>query len=153
MQGSVVDIYTATEGGAAMQAQSQVHVIAGKGIEGDRYAAQTGAFSKPDEPNQQITLIEREAIEGACQQYDMELSAAEMRRNVVTENVALNHLVDREFTVGAARLRGLKLCEPCGYLTKMLGKDVVKAMKHRGGLRCEVLQGGAIAVGDAVIAD
>ena len=46
----------------------------------------------------------------------VKLSAAETRRNIATTRVPLNHLVGREFWIGAVRLRGTRLCEPCRYL-------------------------------------
>ncbi len=45
-----------------------------------------------------MTLIEVEAIEGA--QAGIELDPADTRRNILTRDVPLNHLVDEEFSVG-----------------------------------------------------
>jgi MOSC domain-containing protein YiiM len=132
-----------------MQPVGEVKAIAGAGLEGDRYAREKGSFSKKL-PNNQVTLIEQEALEAAGRDYKLELTAAESRRNILTQGVALNHLVGREFRVGDVRLRGLKLCEPCGHLKKMTGKEVIKALKHRGGLRAEILEGGTIRVGDQI---
>ena len=76
---------------------------------------------------------------------------AETRRNLVTEGVALNHLVGREFRVGAVRMRGVRLAEPCVYLEQLTGHDGVRAaFVHRGGLRAEILDGGELRVGDAI---
>ena len=72
------------------------------------------------------------------------------RRNVLTCGVALNHLVGREFCIGEVRLRGLKLCEPCSHLEKVTAKKVIAALRHRGGLRAEILVSGAIRVGDVI---
>ncbi|HZD93607.1 MAG TPA: MOSC domain-containing protein, partial [Candidatus Sulfotelmatobacter sp.] len=71
-------------------------------------------------------------------------------RNLLTCGMALNHLVGREFQIGDVRLRGLRLCEPCGHLQKLTGKDVLKALCHRGGLRAEILSGGMIKVGEMI---
>ena len=127
----------------------EVKALSGLGLEGDRYASEKGTFSKKL-PNNQVTLIEQESLEAAERDYKMELSAAESRRNILTAGIALNHLVGREFRVGEVRLRGLKLCEPCGHLKKLTKKDVIQSLKHRGGLRAEVLQGGPIRVGDEI---
>ena len=79
------------------------------------------------------------------------VTEAETRRNLVTEGVALNHLVGREFRVGAVRLRGVKLAEPCVYLEQLTGHEGVRAaFVHRGGLRAEILDGGDLRVGDTV---
>jgi MOSC domain-containing protein YiiM len=68
----------------------------------------------------------------------------------VTTGVSLNHLVGREFMVGNARLRGIRLCEPCGHLERMTGRKL-KGLVHRGGLRAQILESGEIKVGDPVI--
>jgi MOSC domain-containing protein YiiM len=64
--------------------------------------------------------------------------------------VALNHLVGREFTVGAVLLRGTRLCEPCAHLEALSAPGVQRALAHRGGLRAEVVAGGTVRVGDAI---
>jgi len=65
--------------------------------------------------------------------------------------VSLNHLVGTEFGVGEAVCRGTELCEPCSYLERHLESNGVRnALVHRGGLRCRILDGGRIRVGDGV---
>jgi MOSC domain-containing protein YiiM len=49
-------------------------------------------------------------------------------------------------------LKGLELCEPCGYLEKRTFAGIKAALEHRGGLRCCVIEGGAISVGDSITA-
>jgi MOSC domain-containing protein YiiM len=128
----------------------EVRAIAGTGLEGDRYCRERGTFSKKL-PSNQITLIEAEALEAAERDYGIELTAEESRRNVLTCGVALNHLVGREFQIGEVRLRGLKLCEPCTHLQQLTAKAVLKALRHRGGLRAEILGGGVIKVGEKIM--
>ena len=70
--------------------------------------------------------------------------------NGVDLGVPLNHLVGREFLIGDVRCRGIRLCEPCSHLEKITGKEVVKALTHRGGLRAQVLTDGVLQVGDEI---
>jgi MOSC domain-containing protein YiiM len=119
---------------------------AGLGIEGDRYFQPGG-----NEPDREITLIEAEAVEALVRDEEVPFEVAESRRNVVTRGVALNHLVGREFTVGGARLKGIRLCEPCDHLQKLTRPGVMKGLLHRGGLRAQILEGGPIRVGDPVV--
>lgn len=151
--GTVVSIHTAAASGAAMTPRSEVRALPGRGLEGDRYASGEGAWCREGvtKPKQQITLIEREALEALRRDYEIDLAEHETRRNLTIEGIALNHLVEREFTVGPVRLRGLQLCEPCGHLEEKTGKPVRKGLTHRGGLRCEILSEGVIRVGDAVL--
>lgn len=148
-RGVVAKLMIGPERLQAMISHPQVRAIAGEGLEGDRYCRHAGTFSK-GLPTNQITLIEAEALEAARRDYDLEMPAEESRRNVLTCGVALNHLVGREFLVGNVRLRGLKLCEPCSHLAKLTGKRVLEALRHRGGLRAEIITGGTIRVGDVI---
>jgi MOSC domain-containing protein YiiM len=147
--GVVVAIHVGPVRLEPMMPVAEVKAISGVGLEGDRYARETGTFSQKL-PNNQVTLIEQEALEAAARDYKLELSAAESRRNILTMGIALNHLVGREFRIGEVRLRGLKLCEPCSHLKKLTSKEVIRALKHRGGLRAEILQSGPICVGDEI---
>ncbi|NNE42902.1 MAG: MOSC domain-containing protein [Gemmatimonadetes bacterium] len=145
MNGRILAIHIAAEEGGAPQPVPQVRVVEGSGLEGDRYTRLDGA-----EPKEQVTFIEREALDALHADYGIQLGAAESRRNILTEGVALNHLVGREFRAGDCRFIGRELCEPCGYLEKQTQRGVIKGLIHRGGLRAEILQGGTLRPGDAV---
>ena len=147
--GTVESIYVASAAQGPMQAVGQVVAIPGAGLEGDRYALKLGTFYKP-EPDYELTLIEAEAIEALRRDYQVELAAGETRRNIVTRNVPLNHLVGKEFAIGDVRIRGIRLCEPCDHLQNVTGKPVLKGLLHRGGLRAQILTPGTIRVGDVV---
>ncbi|MGI8709270.1 MAG: MOSC domain-containing protein [Actinomycetota bacterium] len=149
-QGKVISIYISPTKGAAMTAVDEVKAIEGVGLDGDRYAAGGGTFSKTKGPMREVTLIESEAIEAAALSYGVELGLGDSRRNVVTRGVPLNHLVGRHFRVGDVVLEGLKLCEPCGRLEKLTQQAVRKAFAHRGGLRARVVSGGSIRNGDEI---
>jgi MOSC domain-containing protein YiiM len=150
LQGKILEIYIAMQGRSEMKSVPSAIAVSGKGLEGDRYCRGQGTFSRADSPEQEITLIECEAIEAVLRDYEISISPAETRRNLVTSEVPLNHLVGRDFWVGSIRLRGLKLCEPCGHLEQMTGKNVVKMLRHRGGLRARIVTGGEILVGDSI---
>ena len=151
MMGRVESIHIATTAEATMRGVAEIRAIAGVGLEGDRYATRTGTFSAKPKPGRQITLVEAEAIEALERELGLKLDPGETRRNLVTRGVALNHLVGREFQVGAVRLRGHELCEPCGDLARMTGKpQILPGLVHRGGLRAEILEGDMIRVGDPI---
>jgi MOSC domain-containing protein YiiM len=147
--GKVHAIHIAAAAEAPVKALEQVAAIPGAGLEGDRYAAQQGTFSKP-KPEYELTLIEAEAIEAMRRDYQIEIGPGESRRNITTSGVPLNHLVGREFTIGEVRIRGIRLCEPCDHLQRLTGKSVIKGLLHRGGLRAQILTPGTIHVGDAI---
>lgn len=150
-RGQVVAIYTSPEKGAPMEPREEVRADAGVGLEGDRYATRAGKYTRPTDGGERaVTLIEREAVEAARREYDLELEEHEARRNIVTEGVPLNHLVGRTFRVGDVLLRGYKLAEPCAYLEGLTRFGVRRALVHRAGLRAEILEGGVVHVGDPI---
>jgi MOSC domain-containing protein YiiM len=148
-QGRLLNIHTAPEGGAAMVTHRQARLIAGEGIEGDRYKLGTGKYSAfPD--IREVTLIEVETLIALKRDHDIELRVDEHRRNLTTEAVPLNHLVGRRFRVGEVLLEGGRLNWPCRYLELVTGKTVCDLMMHRSGLNCRIVEGGTIRVGDAI---
>jgi MOSC domain-containing protein YiiM len=145
--GSVVSIFLAEAEGAATFAVDEVKAVAGAGIEGDRTFRPGGDQLPQDE----ITLIEQEAIAALARESGIELEPGEHRRNLVTVGVRLNDLVGEEFQVGPVRLLGIKLREPCKYLENLTGRPgLLRGLIHRGGLGAQILKGGTIRVGDPV---
>ena len=145
--GTIDSIYIAPAATAPTLSVIEVLAIPGVGLEGDRYALRQGTFFKP-EPDFELTLIEAEAIEALKRDYNVELAPGEARRNLVTRGIALNHLVGRDFQIGEVKVHGIRLCEPCDHLQRLTGRQVIKGLRHRGGLRAQILTQGAIRVGD-----
>jgi MOSC domain-containing protein YiiM len=148
MLGRLVGIYTATEGGQPMDSLAEVRAIAGVGLEGDRYATQTGEFSDREGGGRQVTLIAREAIAAANEQ--VAIGEGETRRNLVTEGVDLDALIGKQFTVGDAVLVGVRDCPPCSYLQEITRPGVLRALHGAGGLRADVVRDGTLHVGDPI---
>src|SRR4029077_18758850 len=145
----LLGIYVTAKAADIPQSVERVRALAGRGLEGDRYAAGIGTFS--DRPGRRdVTLIESEMLEAYQQQSGDKLSAAQARRNLLTQGVRLNDLVGREFKVGAVRLRGLRLSEPCTHLMRLTHPGTLRGLVHRGGLVAEVLCDGELAVGDKI---
>jgi MOSC domain-containing protein YiiM len=120
----------------------------GKGLEGDRYASKLGTYSNQPGSGRDVTLIEIEAIEALKRDYGIDLDPGLARRNIVIRGVPLNHLVEKEFKIGEAILRGTRLCDPCAHMEKLTVKGTLRGLIHRGGLRAEIMKGGMIKVGD-----
>ncbi|HLM16663.1 MAG TPA: MOSC domain-containing protein [Acidimicrobiia bacterium] len=150
--GRLVAIYVARVAGAPMEAFDRVDALAGAGLRDDRYATGTGTYSGTGRGARDVTLIEREAIDAVRGEGGtIDVREEQTRRNLVTEGVALNHLVGRTFRVGPIRMRGVRLAEPCDYLEQLTGLVGVRAaLVHRGGLRAEILVDGELRVGDEV---
>ncbi len=151
--GRLVAIFVASGAGAPMEARDRIAATAGVGLDGDRYATGTGTYSGTGRGARDVTLIERESVDAVRSTDDggVDVREDETRRNLVTEGVALNHLVGRTFRVGAVRMRGIRLAEPCVYLEHLTAREGMRAaLVHRSGLRAEVLDDGELRVGDAI---
>jgi MOSC domain-containing protein YiiM len=149
-QGAVVAIHIASTGAAPMKSVTTAQAVAGKGLEGDRYYRKLGTYSNQAGSGRDLTLIEIEAIEGLKRDYEIQLDPGQARRNIVTRNIALNHLVEQEFRIGDVVLRGTRLCEPCAHMEKLTVKGAMRGLIHRGGLRAEIVKGGTIRIGDVI---
>jgi MOSC domain-containing protein YiiM len=150
-QGELIGIFIGERKGHDLHAVDRVEAVPGRGLAGDRYFAKDGTFSDKDGPDREVTLIEVEALDGLARQYEITLPPAQTRRNLLTRGVPLNHLVGKTFAVGLVVLRGIRLCEPCGHLEKLTCVGVQKGLAHRGGLRAQIVKGGALEVGASII--
>ena len=131
-----------------MQELAEAKLIAGSGIEGDRYLLGTGTYSMKPEPGRQVTLIEAETLEALARDKDIELTPQEHRRNLTVRDVPLNHLVGRQFRVGEVLLEGTRLNFPCKYLELVTVKTVYQALIHRSGLNCIIADPAVTRPGD-----
>lgn len=153
--GSLEFIHIAPAASYEMEELKEARLIAGRGIEGDRYYYGTGTYSpKPDA--REVTLIEIEALEALArndppiQEGPLLVAPGEHRRNLTTRGVPLNHLVGKRFRVGETVLKGARLNFPCKYLEELLGSPVYLPLYNRSGLNCFIEQGGTIRQGDAI---
>jgi MOSC domain-containing protein YiiM len=143
--GTVEAIAVAPSAGEPAQLLEQARALAGRGLEGDRHVTGKGTFPSGP-PGSALTLIEAEV----CESFDPPLTPSDHRRNVVTRGIDLNALVGHEFAIGEVRCRGMRLCEPCTVVQRYVGRPVLRALVHRGGLRADILHDGTIRVGDPV---
>lgn len=147
MSGKIVKLLISKSIESSMQNVNQVVLEVGKGIFGDRYYNQEGTFSNKGkvEPDRDVSLIEIEKIDELNEKYDLNVTAEDLRRNIVVSNCDLNSLVGKEFQIGDVVLKGIRLCEPCKYLADKLNEEkVLSQMVHKSGLRAEIIKGGSI---------
>jgi MOSC domain-containing protein YiiM len=149
-QGELLHIHVAPKASAPMDALSQARLVAGIGLEGDRYAARLGTYSKNHLIDRQVTLIEVEVLEALARDRSIDLAPHEHRRNLTTRGVPLSHLVGHYFRVGECVLYGGRMNVPCLYLENLLSKKVFKPLLNRSGLNCRIIVGGIIRTKDRV---
>jgi MOSC domain-containing protein YiiM len=150
-RGNVKSLHLAPEKSLPMETVEAVQAIAGLGLEGDRYCTGKGTYSNKPEVGRQVTLFEDETLDALRRDHGIELQPSQTRRNVITRDVPLNHMVGQRFLVGDVLVEGMRLNTPCQYLETLLGiKGLFKALIHRSGLNCRILSDGEIRVGDVV---
>ena len=152
MAGTVMGIFTAASQSEPMIAHERAHAVAGRGLEGDRYAAGLGFYSARLLPGgaRELTLIEVEALDEIEAESGIRLTPRESRRNVATRGIGLHELIGKRFRLGEVLCEGVRDCPPCEHLEELTGKQVMRPMARRGGLRANILEDGVIAVNDAI---
>ena len=143
MSACVVGLYSATAAGVPVLSRSEVTLLPGVGIDGDRYAEHAGHWSDLKWPDQELTLIDADVA------ADLGVEPGALRRNIVTRGVLLEELIGVRFRLGEALIEGVRPCDPCHYLETLLGRPgLTRALAGRGGLRARVIEGGRVALGD-----
>ena len=152
LRGRVEAIAVAEQATGPMRLVDHAHAGAGRGLDGDRYAAKAGTFTPANDTARgyDLTLIEAEVLDELALPGGGKLGYPEARRNVVTRGVDLNGLVGRRFRVGDVECLGQRLCEPCSHLERLTTKGVLRGLIHRGGLRADVLTDGQITTGAVI---
>jgi MOSC domain-containing protein YiiM len=137
-----------------MESRATATLEAGRGIVGDRYHAGSGQLSAKllarGDDDWQITLIESEEISSFLTQEGLDFGPGDFRRNLVTSGLRLNKLVGCRFSIADAVLEGVRLCEPCAYLSGLLTDRLIPTMLGRCGLRARIIIGGRISAGSRI---
>jgi len=135
-----------------MRSVDKARLEKGRGIVGDRYYSGNGTFSEKlkSSADSQVTLIESEQVDRFNRLNELDLDYGALRRNVVTQGIELNKLVNVQFRVGEVLLEGIRLCEPCAYLAGLITDKVLPGLVHRGGLRARIISGGSIMPADRI---
>ena len=143
--GQVVQIGIVNSKGDQIQNVDVVEAIKGKGLLNDR------KFEENNQNERQVTLIEIENINHFNKISKTNIPAVDFRRNIITKNIKLNDLLDKEFFVGNVKLKAHDLCRPCKYLQEKLKQEnFIKEFLHTGGLRCEIMSSGKISIDDLI---
>jgi hypothetical protein len=148
LHGTVEGLAVAPAAEADMRLLKVDSARAGRGLDGDRYAAGAGTFSPRAEhrPGYDLTLIAAEVLDeltAAGRTVDF----AATRRNVLTRGVDVNALVGRTFRIGDVLCQGRRLCEPCVHLDRLSGPGLLRPLIHKGGLRADILTDGELRLG------
>jgi len=134
----------------------RVEALPGRGLAGDRSAERPPA--RPGGGKRQVTLIQAEHLPLiAAWSGKALLDAGALRRNLVVSGLNLLGLRSPfadpavHVRIGASVLIEVSgPCDPCSKMEQVLGPGGYNAMRGHGGVTARVLEGGVIAVGDAL---
>jgi MOSC domain-containing protein YiiM len=153
MAGFVQGIFFAPEGGARMKSVQAASALKSCGLEGDRYCAGTGHWSRFGRVCE-VTFIAAEDLDDIERETGVGVKKGEHRRNVVTKGISLKALRrgDR-FRVGevAFEYRGPR--SVCRYIERLTEPGMTQALKGRGGICASVIENGTVRVGDEIEVD
>lgn len=100
----------------------------------------------------QVTLLDQAAWGRAIEELGCDVDPSARRANLLISGLALAHTRGRVLQVGACRLAVLGETRPCEMLDEAcLGLRAALEKDWRGGVFAQVLDGGTIRVGDAVL--
>ena len=146
----VEGIYLAPESGAEMKSVEVATALEGCGLEGDRYCAGTGHWSRFGRVCE-VTFIAAEDLDYIERETGVSVSNGQHRRNVVTRGISLKTLRRGErFRVGevAFEYRGPR--SVCRHIERLTEPGMAQALKGRGGICARVIENGTVRVGDEI---
>ena len=104
--GSLTEIWLTPRAAAPMQRVTTARLVAGLGLEGDRYALGGGTWAQYPDLEKQLTLIDADDVAAVAREVGADLTPGDTRRNLVTTGLDLHSLVGGWFSVGDACCSG-----------------------------------------------
>ena len=150
MAGFVEGIFLAPEGGAKLQSVQGATALEGCGLQGDRYCAGTGHWSRFGRVCE-VTFIAAEDLDDIERETGVGVKNGEHRRNVVTTGTILKSLRRGErFRVGEVMFEYRGPRSVCRYIERLTEPGMTRALKGRGGICARVIETGTVRVGDEI---
>ena len=128
-----------------------IELRAGLGIVGDRY------YAKPAHEHASVTIMAMESLDLVADDLGLphSLNAEATRRNILIRGVNVDELRGATISLdtgdGAVELLVNRPANPCAWMNVMLAPGAHKALRGRGGMRCEPLTSGTLALGPALL--
>ena len=150
MKGFVEGMFVALESGAEMKSVEVATALEGCGLEGDRYCAGTGHWSRFGRVCE-VTFIAAEDLDDIERETGVGVKNGEHRRNVVTRGISLKTLRRGErFRVGYVVFEYRGPRSVCKHVERLTAPGMTQALRGRGGVCARVIEGGAVRVGDEI---
>lgn len=124
-----------------MEPVTEARLVAGQGLEGN---AERGGY-------RQVTLLDADAWEAATREVGVEVGPDARRANLLVRGVDLHDTANRVLKIAGCRIRIRGETLPCERMDEAApGLKAALAPAWRGGAYGMVLDGGPLALGDAV---
>jgi MOSC domain-containing protein YiiM len=136
--GQVVSIHLVRQRDGTAEAVERAVVQTNYGLEGDWRSRRNRAG--------QLTLIEE-----VGRQLGHPVPPGSSRRQVVVRGVKLNDLMGQRVRIGTVRVFIETPCDPCSRMEETIGAGAREMLEGRGGVRCYVLAGGELCIGDPIV--
>ena len=124
-----------------MRAVEEVEIETARGIVGDRYHG-----SK----HRQVTVQSLDDLRVAEAELGAPIGAGLTRRNITVTGGSVPRDPGAIIRIGEVVLEVVRVSAPCKLLDDTIGEGAQRALRHRGGSCCRVLEGGRVEVGDVV---
>jgi MOSC domain-containing protein YiiM len=141
--GEVASIHIVRQRNGAVEAVERATVETNYGLQGDWRSRRNRSG--------QLTLIEAEVLTEVEQLLGVPIPPGASRRQVVVRGVRLNDLIGQRLRIGDVGVFVETPCDPCSRMEETIGDGARKALEGRGGVRCFVLAGGELHVGDSIV--
>ncbi|MDD1385799.1 molybdenum cofactor biosysynthesis protein [Curtobacterium poinsettiae] len=139
--------------------RDRIELRAGIGIVGDRY------FAARAHVHASVTVIGLEGLEAVGQTIGTTVDPVATRRNVFLRGADVEALRGEPFSLEsllpggdgsgdlgrAVRFRGYRAANPCAWMDHEVAPGAFRAMRGRGGVRCDPESDGVLALGPAVL--
>jgi MOSC domain-containing protein YiiM len=141
--GEVVSIHIVRQRHGTAEAVERATVETNYGLQGDWRSRRNRSG--------QLTLIEAEVLADTERLLGVPIPPGASRRQVVVRGVRLNELIGQRLRIGTVGVFVESPCDPCSRMEETIGVGAEQALEGGGGVRCFVLAGGELNVGDAIV--
>ena len=134
----------------ARELHDSIDVRAGLGVVGDRHFGQRAHVTAS------VTVMAAESLEYVARTLGTgPLLAADTRRNIIVRGLDIDAMRGETFSIdsghGAVTLLAHRPANPCGWMDVVLAPGAHRALRQRGGMRCEPLTSGTLLLGPAIV--
>ncbi len=98
----------------------------------------------------QITIVEAEIIDAMSLKLGYDVPTGSSRRQIMVKGIRLNELIGQNLRLGQILVRVEDKCSPCNNMEKKIVPGAKNAMEDKGGVRCRVIAGGDLHIGDKI---